>query len=406
MDLESFFEDTGTVIADLDEARERFRADVASEVSSNRPNLHSATCRASDRPVGRTLGGLGRSIGPDRPRFESGSLTGTAHRDLLERFRDSTSTRRDEMSRNNRVELFSIVFALYRPGPAFQTGHTLALEAFGAKVTPGGRTWRETLNRLNPGIADFATARTWEETVANIAILARQSTRLDRLNGTQAGSGCLRSDGTLLTAGHVVYSPGWLFGNPPTPATTPGWVRYNQVSDAGSLPESTIVAEGHVTGQPMPLDIAIVSQAASWKTVLVASQLAAEFGALPGLTLQETELSAAELQGRPVAVIGHPLADNQGGDPAEIPLVFGDAQLGAKRFMPGRLHPEEPLIDEGGKLLLNHDCSTLGGASGSCLIDLTTGNVLGIHVSGNSALQNRAVPAWVIFGKLVELGLV
>src|SRR5271166_776513 len=153
MNFESFFEDTGTVIADLDEARERFRAGVASEVSDDRPKFHSAGESASNRAAGRTLGSLGRASGPDRPRFESGSLAGTPHRDLLGRFGDSSSAQRDELIRSKRVALFSIVFALYRPGPAFQPGHTLALEAFGAKVTPGGRTWREMLTRLNPAIA-------------------------------------------------------------------------------------------------------------------------------------------------------------------------------------------------------------------------------------------------------------
>jgi endonuclease G len=144
--------------------------------------------------------------------------------------------------------------------------------------------------------------------------------------------------------------------------------------------------------------MAILGQAQDWQATLAASPLAAEFGVPAGLPLQTKALAEAELKNRPVAVIGHPLSGNAGGDPADIAIVYGDAQLGLKRFMPGSLDDAQPLLTESSQTFLAHDCSTLGGASGGCLVDLLTGRVLGIHISGNATLTNRAVPIWVLPG--------
>ena len=45
---------------------------------------------------------------------------------------------------------------------------------------------------------------------------------------------------------------------------------------------------------------------------------------------------------------------------------------------------------------LQHDCSTPGGNSGSVVLDLATGDALGIHFAGRFLEANYAVPAAVI----------
>ncbi len=60
-----------------------------------------------------------------------------------------------------------------------------------------------------------------------------------------------------------------------------------------------------------------------------------------------------------------------------------------KRLQPGTLL--EYLQSES---LVTHDCSTLGGNSGSCVIDLATRQVLGLHFSGRYGEANRAVALW------------
>jgi hypothetical protein len=43
---------------------------------------------------------------------------------------------------------------------------------------------------------------------------------------------------------------------------------------------------------------------------------------------------------------------------------------------------------------LLHDCSTLGGSSGGALIELASGDVLGLHTSGSAGNNNYAEPLW------------
>ena len=47
---------------------------------------------------------------------------------------------------------------------------------------------------------------------------------------------------------------------------------------------------------------------------------------------------------------------------------------------------------------LQHDCTTLGGNSGSVLLDLATGEAVGLHFSGVYLRSNYAVPASVVAG--------
>ena len=87
-----------------------------------------------------------------------------------------------------------------------------------------------------------------------------------------------------------------------------------------------------------------------------------------------------------IGAIGYPARDPSIDDQELVRKVFGDVYE-KKRFAPGRIRS----IDED---LLRHDCSTLGGNSGSVLIDFETGKAVGLHFGGffdNSA--NVAVPA-------------
>src|SRR5262249_1497456 len=54
-----------------------------------------------------------------------------------------------------------------------------------------------------------------------------------------------------------------------------------------------------------------------------------------------------------------------------------------------------------------HDASTLGGNSGSAVIDVETGQVLGLHFAGVYLDTNYAVPAWELGRdpRIVDLGV-
>lgn len=88
-----------------------------------------------------------------------------------------------------------------------------------------------------------------------------------------------------------------------------------------------------------------------------------------------------------IAAIGYPARDPSIRDQQLVIRVFGDDIYDKKRLSLGTLKKVEGTS-------LKHDCSTLGGNSGSVLLDLKTGRAVGIHRAGlldDSA--NLGVPA-------------
>lgn len=86
-----------------------------------------------------------------------------------------------------------------------------------------------------------------------------------------------------------------------------------------------------------------------------------------------------------VAVIGYPAFDSRNGRNEQMDIFKNIFNV--KRLQPGK--------STGLKLtpkILGHDCSTLGGNSGSCVVDLETGNVIGLHFGGQYLKDNVAVP--------------
>ncbi len=93
------------------------------------------------------------------------------------------------------------------------------------------------------------------------------------------------------------------------------------------------------------------------------------------------------VQRRRVYALGYPAFDPRN-DAGAMHQVFGDV-YNVKRLQPGEMMAF--LKDES---IFHHDCSTLGGNSGSCVIDLDTHLVLGLHFSGKYLEYNRAVAVW------------
>lgn len=93
-------------------------------------------------------------------------------------------------------------------------------------------------------------------------------------------------------------------------------------------------------------------------------------------------------KGRKVYVVGYPASDSRRNDPEEMRRIFSNI-YDVKRLQPGEIMEVAPQ-----KALLAHDCSTLGGNSGSCVVDLETHQVIGLHFSGSYLQLNRAVALW------------
>jgi endonuclease G len=102
---------------------------------------------------------------------------------------------------------------------------------------------------------------------------------------------------------------------------------------------------------------------------------------------------ARDMVGHDIFVIGYPAFDPR--NPADVQNdVFG-GRYGVKKLQPGELQGGMK-TSSFGKMVLSatHDCSTLGGNSGSAVIDLETGEVMGLHFGGLYHQQNYSVPSF------------
>ncbi|CAH0355645.1 MAG: DNA/RNA non-specific endonuclease [Sphingobium sp.] len=123
--------------------------------------------------------------------------------------------------------------------------------------------------------------------------------------------------------------------------------------------------------------------------------------------LQLSLMDIGDLDKREVAVIGYPAYDPLRNDVATQNELF-DGVYGVKRLQPGKLGARRDtesfrkLVSAG-----THDASTLGGNSGSAIIDLETGEVLGLHFGGRFLDINYAVPAFELArdGRVVDAGV-
>jgi endonuclease G len=87
-------------------------------------------------------------------------------------------------------------------------------------------------------------------------------------------------------------------------------------------------------------------------------------------------------EGHPVVAVGYPFDDSKR-NPLFISALFGGT-FGVKRAAPGECS------GRGAKSIF-HDCSTLGGNSGSPIFSMKTGRVVGLHRDGYFLYRNEAV---------------
>lgn len=86
-----------------------------------------------------------------------------------------------------------------------------------------------------------------------------------------------------------------------------------------------------------------------------------------------------------LAVIGYPAEDSRNGA-ADQSRIFANI-FDVKRIAPGEVTGTD------GGFVFTHDCTTLGGNSGSPIVDIETGTVVGLHFAGEYLLDNYGVLA-------------
>lgn len=150
-------------------------------------------------------------------------------------------------------------------------------------------------------------------------------------------------------------------------------VRYGAEIDFGETLERR-------QGAPLPFAVTRVRYLADDLSPDVALLEITGDGLPSAFELAETEADDDEL----VAVIGYPAFDTRNDVNAQE-FYFRDL-YDVKRYAPGTVL--QPL---GSGRVLTHDCTTLGGNSGSPLLRLSDGKVVGLHFSGRYGESNSAV---------------
>jgi V8-like Glu-specific endopeptidase len=102
----------------------------------------------------------------------------------------------------------------------------------------------------------------------------------------------------------------------------------------------------------------------------------------PPLKLTDDESKATD--GSQVYIVGYPAADDRNNARQQHRIFKGIYEK--KRLAPGRI-----VKCNGKKKMFTHDCTTLGGNSGSCVVEFDTGRVVGLHFSGDYLRENSAV---------------
>jgi len=112
----------------------------------------------------------------------------------------------------------------------------------------------------------------------------------------------------------------------------------------------------------------------------------------PGaLKLSVTKLD--ELLGRNIVAIGYPARDDRN-DLALQDRIF-QRTYNVKRLQPGTIGPREEVRSfENQVNAMTHNSSTLGGNSGSAIIDIDSGEVVALHFAGEYLKANYAVPMY------------
>ncbi len=217
-------------------------------------------------------------------------------------------------------------------------------------------------------------AEVWTKFQPMLQQLQRSVARLDRIDDPEGGVNGLTAFGTgflvaadkLMTAAHVVDQLSFSTGRLERGQAIAEFESYYHQATSETREIVSVLAIDH------EIDLAL----------LQINPIDVDDGSRP-LLLNKQSRAVPEF---PVCVIGYPLNDPRNPHPL-VALLFGDG-FKIKRAALGEIIDVAPTR-------FSHDCSTLGGNSGSPVIDLSTGLVCGIHVQGESLMRNEAVSAAV-----------
>ncbi|MCI2421579.1 serine protease [Saccharopolyspora sp. K220] len=253
-----------------------------------------------------------------------------------------------DVDADERAALEAIVLLMARPAILVQDG----------RFFPAPQPWTEELEQHRSAIEDVLPRVGRIEVEGHPAI-------------DWVGTGWLAAADVVMTNRHVAAEfarndgRAWAFA----PGVT-GRVDYNEELSA-SQPRELRLTE--VIGVHDTVDLALLRCASDGSA------------GVPQLDPLRIARDPAVRGGTKVYVVGYPAADSRRNDPEEMQRIFAGI-YNVKRLQPGAVQSASETVV--------HDCSTLGGNSGSCLLDLETSMVIGLHFGGRYLQGNQAVPLW------------
>jgi hypothetical protein len=272
-------------------------------------------------------------------------------------------------------------------------GNKLALEAIVSEERPVFFASRDAEGAPAIDLTDAAIrgeearflAEELERRQAVIAPLLSRVGRIDveGLSGASfVGTGWIIDDGVVATNRHVAEliarrsASGYSFrmgaaGQPVSLHFSTGHLR-SDASPEISIPVASVL---YIEPEDSDIDIAFL------KLSVVAAA-----GTLSALPIRAGAISDTH----PLCVLGYPAKASSRLIPDQQLMhdLYRDV-YDVKRVAPGYLAYQRPD-------LLAHDCTTLGGNSGSALVLIETGEIVGLHFAGIYRKENHAVPASIL----------
>ena len=215
----------------------------------------------------------------------------------------------------------------------------------------------------------------WEGFRPQAATLAFSVGRIDSGSGEHLGTGFLVAPDRIVTNHHVLEALS--FG---TFELEPGMgeIRFQQQWDPADT-EGPVSITRVIADEPF-LDIALL-----------------EIAPPPGVTRPVLTFAARDPRdGDMVAVLGYPMRDVERRNPRFTEMLF-ESKYDIKRASPGEIVRRVTPI-------AFHDCSTLGGNSGSPVLSMNSAEVVGLHRSGAFMYRNEAVGVEALRGFVESAG--
>lgn len=292
--------------------------------------LARATRAFQNKPVEHVLDRIKAIVGPNNmPPIEQSKLAQKA----LDRLKEGKRPTPKQLA------ALEFVIRLMRPVPLSRQG---TLDSLAAEVAPSFPDWTGFQKSVKPFLYSIGRIDLWPK--------------------ESVGTGFLISDGVLVTNKHVLdhVSKG-------TGALEKGQAVVRFRYEFGTPDEEEPVNITGVLAVHDELDIALLK---------VDKQNFTD--AWQPLAVEQTPLEA----GHPVVAIGYPFDDSKR-NPLFISAVF-ENKFGVKRAAPGE-------VAGFSRQSIFHDCSTLGGNSGSPILSMKTSRVVGLHRDGYFLYRNEAV---------------